>query len=210
MDAADWDQEYISGGVRYLWLPNHAPAATETIRIAYTAAYAWAAGSTTTSVSQTTHGFSLNDYVYQDDDVNETWKAAGAGNGDLLATHQATTITDADNFVATELCVDVPIMDFYAICAKAACLVCQALAERYSRSSDSLITADSVNHITKAGEFSERAKEFCKMYSDHIAATGGDSATDGLHAGHAEFVDLDTSPLFPTGRQFLHHSRFSR
>lgn len=210
LDSADYDQDYLSGGVRYLWLPNHAPAATETIRIAYTSLYSWSAGTITTSVSQASHGFSLNDYVYQDDDVNETWLAAGAGSSNLLATHQVTTVTDTDNVVVTELCVNVPTVDFFAIVNKAACIVCQALAERFSRASDSLIRADSVNHISKAGEFANRAKEYCKMYDAHIKATGGDSAGDGNVDGYAEFVDLDISPMFPTGRRFLHHNRDSR
>jgi len=208
LDSSDYDQAYLSGGVRYLWLPSHAPSAAETIRITFTSLYAWSAGSTTTSVIQVAHGFSLNDYIYQDDD--EIWIAAGAGSGDLLATHQATTITDSDNFVATELAVDVPVVDFFAVCNKAACLACQSLAERFSRSSDSLIRADSVNHISKAGEFSERAKEFCKLYDDHIKATGGDSSGDSTSDGHAEFVDLDVSPMYPSGRRFLHHNRDSR
>lgn len=40
LDAEDWDDNYRDGSnVRYLFLPNHAPAATETMRITYTAPY---------------------------------------------------------------------------------------------------------------------------------------------------------------------------
>lgn len=218
LDSADWNQSYRDSSITYLWLPNHAPSATETMRVTYTALYAWSAGTSAESVEQAAHGLSLNDYVYQGDDDNETWTSAGAGSGDLLATHQVTTVTDANNFVVTELAVTVPQVDFFAICYKAACIACQALAEKYSRSSDSLITADSVNHISRAEEFSNRAKEYCRLYSEHVEATGGESAsTDaGNGAGgssekaHAEFVDIDTYPRFPTGRRFLHHGRNSR
>lgn len=209
LDNTDYDQEYIVSGTRYLWLPHHAPASGETMRLAYTSLYAWTAGTTTTSVSQPSHGFSLNDYVYQDDDVNETWVTAD--NADLLATHQVTTVTDTNNFVATELAVNVPQIDFFAIVNKAACIACYALAERFSRSSDSLIRADSVNHMSKAGEFANRAKELCQMYTDHIAATGGSGAGDDKAQGHGEFVDIDTYPRFPnTNRRYLHHDRANR
>lgn len=35
----DWDDEYWDGSTRYLWLPNHSPASTESMRITYTAHY---------------------------------------------------------------------------------------------------------------------------------------------------------------------------
>lgn len=210
LDNEDYEQDHEVSGVKYLWLPHHAPAASETIRIAYTSLYTWTTGTTTTNVSQPSHGFSVNDYVYQDDDSNETWTAAGAGEGDLLATHIVTTVTDSDNIIVTELAIAIPEVDFFAICYKAACIACYALAEKFSRSSDALIRADSVNHISKAGEFENRAKAYCKLYSDHIAATGGDSA-DGKPMGYAEFVDIDTFPRFPnTSRRYLHHDRANR
>jgi hypothetical protein len=34
-----WNDDYWAGGTRYLFLPGHAPAATETMRIRYTAPY---------------------------------------------------------------------------------------------------------------------------------------------------------------------------
>lgn len=36
LTAEDWDDDYWAGGTRYLFLPNHSPAATETMRIRYT------------------------------------------------------------------------------------------------------------------------------------------------------------------------------
>ncbi len=141
LEPEDWDQDYYDGsGVRYIWLPNHAPAATETMRITYNAPYQWSTGNSTTSVNQTTHGFSVNDYVYQDS--VPAWVSAGAGTAtaQLTATHRVTTVTDADNFIATILTIPIPEIDFFAVCNRAACLVCQAISERYSRTTDSSIS----------------------------------------------------------------------
>lgn len=213
LDQEDWDQDYYAGGVRYLWLPNHAPAATETMRVTYSSTYGWAAGSTTTgTVNQSAHGFSLNDYIYQNS--AGTWVNAQDTTGNLLSTHQVTTVTDTDNFTATELCVAIPEIDFFAVCNKAACLVCQAISEKFSRATDSTITADSVNHTSKAGEFSRRAGEFCKMYTQSlgiVSPSGGDRNSRGgaVELPHAEFIDLDTRPR--TGsREYLFRNRGTR
>jgi len=37
----DWRDDYEAGSIKYLLLPNHAPAATETMRITYTIPYEW-------------------------------------------------------------------------------------------------------------------------------------------------------------------------
>ena len=37
LDPEDWDDDYWATAVRYLYLPNHAPAATEAMRVRYTA-----------------------------------------------------------------------------------------------------------------------------------------------------------------------------
>ncbi len=206
LDQEDWDDNYHDSSLLYLWLPNHAPSSSESFRVVHSAPYVWTVGTSTTSVAQTAHGFSTNDYVYQNS--SGTWVAAGSSTENLTATHRVTTVTDSDNIIVTVLTVDVPQIDFFAVVSRAACLVCQAISERYSRSSDSTIAADSVNHTTKAGEFSRRAKEFCKLYNAHLGIStdsGGESQT-----GHAEFVDLDTAPGFAPGRQFLFHGRHTR
>src|SRR3989304_4456693 len=61
------------GGDPYLFLPNHSPAATETMRIKFGVPYDWAASTVTTSVTQTAHGFVVNDHVYLD---GSTWYKA--------------------------------------------------------------------------------------------------------------------------------------
>ena len=210
LEPDDWDEDYYQGGTRYLWLPNHAPAASETVRVEYTAPYLWTSGSITTSITKTAHGHTLNDFV-QEDDVLTFINAGSTAN--LLATHQVTTVTDVDNFTVTELAVTAPEFDFFAIANRAACLVCQALAERFSRSTESTVNADRVRITTRAKEFSERAKEFCNLYNMHMGImTDGASGVGGvkLGEGHAEFIDLDPMPTTGHGRDFLHRSGGSR
>lgn len=43
LEADDWDDDYWDGSTQYIFLPNHAPAATETMRIRYTAPYQFSA-----------------------------------------------------------------------------------------------------------------------------------------------------------------------
>lgn len=143
LEPEDWDADYWAGGVRYLYLPNHAPAATEKIRVRYTAPYAWATSA-----------------------------------------------------------VDVPPAHFYAVCNLAAGLTAEAIANKYSRTSDSTIAADSVDHLSRADQWSRRARELIKAYQDQlgISSGDGDGGTTGQPAG--EFVDWDTQPA---GRQYLYH-----
>jgi hypothetical protein len=202
----DWDQDYYEGTTRYLWLPNHAPAATETMRITYTAPYLWTAGSVTTAITKTSHGHSANDYVNQND-VNTYINAGDSAN--LLATHQVTAVADADNFTVAALVVGVPETDFFAICNRAGCLVCQAISERFSRESESSVAADRVRSVSRAEQFAKRATEFCQMYDKQMGImTGSDGVT--IERGHAEFIDLDTSPSYPPGRDYLFRGRHTR
>lgn len=41
LEPEDWREDYWASDVRYLYLPRHAPAATETMRITYTVPYGW-------------------------------------------------------------------------------------------------------------------------------------------------------------------------
>lgn len=45
LDGDDWDDNYKVAGTRYLFLPNHAPSASESMRIHYTVPYVATAGS---------------------------------------------------------------------------------------------------------------------------------------------------------------------
>lgn len=199
LEPEDWDDDYWYNGGRYLWLPNHAPAATEKMRVTYSVPYAWAASSTITSVVQGGHGFSVNDYVYLD----ETWQKA---TDEAIATHQVSTVTDTSNFAAKTLQAAVPTGDFFAVCHLAAGLCCHALAAKYAKSSDSTISADSTAHTTRSGEFARRAAEFIALYERHL---GLNAENEKVRPASA-FVDWDTEPSWPPGRQFLFHGRGTR
>jgi len=194
----DWDDEYWQGGTRYLYLPNHEPASTETMRIKYSVPYSWSASSVTSSETQAGHTFTANDYVYRD--ASDVWQAAADA---LLATHQVTAV-DGDDFIVAMLTVDVPTADFFAVCNLAACLALQAMANKFSKSSDrNVINADSVKHMTRASEHAKRAKELCAMYREHMGLSVDGKGT-GVKPG-GEFVDWDTSPGWRSNRQYLFH-----
>lgn len=207
LESLDWNEDFYATAGRFLFFPNHSPAATETVRVTHTALYVWSSGTTTTSVNQTSHGFSLNDFIYND---GSTWVSAGTGStADLLATHQATTITDSDNFIATILAVTIPSGDFFAVCNRAACLFCRSISEFFARTSDSTIGADSVSHTARSQSFADRAKEFCKLYNDHLGINM-DAQGNKIEAGHAEFVDLPVQTFWPGNRRSLFHDRGRR
>jgi hypothetical protein len=105
--------------------------------------------------------------------------------------------------------VDIPAGDLYALCYLAAGLSCQAISAKYSRTSDATIAADSVSHTTRAGEFAQRAKEFIALYEKHMGL-GDESGKPPFVPGAGTFVDLDTAPSWPPGRQFLYHGRDTR
>lgn len=198
----DWDEDFYATAGRFLFFPNHSPASTETVRVTHTALYAWSAGTTTTLVNQSSHGFSLNDFIYNN---GSTWVSAGTGStADLLATHQATTITDSDDFIATILAITIPEGDFFAVCNRAACLFCRSISEFFARTSDSTITADSVSHTTRSQLFKDRADNFCKLYNDHIGINI-DAQGNKIETGHAEFLDLTTGPEWRPDRRYLFH-----
>lgn len=146
LDPDDWDADYWAGSpsVRYLYLPNHAPAATETMRIRYTAPY-----------------------------------TAGASGYDIPSAH------------------------FYAVCNLAASLCARAIANKYSRSNDSTIVADSVNHMTRANEWSRRARELFQAYLDELNIAGSGPAGGAAGGPAGKFVDWDTRPS-GSGRWLYH------
>lgn len=199
LEPEDWRDDYwfetVSVQTRYLYLPNHSPVGTEKMRITYTVPYSWEVSPSTLAVSQEAHGFSIGDYVYQD----TAWYKAGDIRN---ATHKVTVKTDADGFTAAILQVDIPAVNFFAVCYLAAGLICQALAAKFARTSDSTIAADSVGHVTRSGEHARRAKEFFSLYEKHLRL--GEEA-DTQAAG--DFVDWDTAPGWPAGREFIYHGK---
>jgi len=202
LQPEDYRDDYWQGGDRYLFLPNHSPAATETMRIRFGVPYDWTASAVSTAVTQTAHGFALNDYIYLD---GSTWYEA---TDPRVATHKVTVVA-TDTFTAVQLQADPPVQDFFAVCHLAAGLCCQAIAARYSRTSDSTINADAVDHRTRGDMFASRAKEFIKMYERHIGLGAPGEDGKAVQAAGA-FVDWDTEPGWPTGRQYIFHGKGMR
>jgi len=145
LDPEDWQDDYWADNVRYLYLPRHAPAATESMRITYTVPWVW------------------------------------SGDPEVTTT---------------------PVQDFYAICHLAAANCCRAIAAKYSRTNDSTLGADSVAHVTRADMFGRRAKEFQALYREHLGLDGGDGKGE---RASGTFVDWDTAPEWPSGRQYVFH-----
>jgi len=203
LEPEDWDDNYwdASGAspVRYLYLPNHAPAATQKMRILHTAPYSWTASTITEAVAETAHGYTANDWLYKED---QTWYEA---TDSRIATHQVSAVADVDNYTRALLETDMPVSDFFAVCYLAAGICAQAISERYSRSSDSPISADTVNHLNKAEQWSRRARELIGLYEKHMGFVDGVLGGDMVAAG--EFVDWDTSPY---NREYLYHGRHTR
>lgn len=203
LEGDDWVDDYRDGAnVRYLYFPNHAPSATETIRVKHTAPYLWEASTSTASVNSTGHGLSVNDYVYQS---GNTWVSATSE----IATHRITAVADVDNFTVAILQTDIPATDFYAFAQLCASLCCESIAVKYSRTSDSTINLDSVDHPSRAQNFRMRAKELFNMYTQHMGIAFGKDGrliSEANHAGTA-FVKWDTSPEYPRGRRYLYHGR---
>lgn len=197
LETKDWDDNYWAevAGVqtRYLYLPNHAPAATEAMRILYTLPYTWVASATTTNMNQTAHGLSVDDYIY----LSGTDYVASE---DIRqATHRVTAVADADNFTMGGLVVNIPQQDFFAVCNLAACICCQSMAVRYSSSTDTTINADSTAHTSRATEFANRAKELCELYMSHLGM-GEDREAQTTPA--SAWVHWDLMPDIGAGRQY--------
>lgn len=209
--ASDETPQYLEGGAwrddywiavagiqtRYLFLPEHTPAATETMRITYTIPYGWAVSTTTISVSQAAHGLVVNDYIHKNAD--NVWVKVDA----QLATHCVATVPGTTSFTAYVLQTEIPAGHFYALCNLAACLVCQVIATKYSRIGDSAVLVDSAAHVTKAQEFQARSSAFCKTYAEMLGIAGQDGTP--LVKAASAYANWDTQPRYPTGRQYHYH-----
>lgn len=192
----DFIEDYRVGSTRYLYLPNHSPSASDTLRIRYTAPYTWSSSAESRTITQAAHGFSANDYVYYDGTI---WREAVDIRN---ATHTVSSVADASTFTAVIHQCDVPIGDFFAVCHLAASYCCHAIATKYSRTSDNTISADSVDHPRREPSFAQRAKDFERLYNEHMGLLR-EAETTVKAAG--DFVDFDVTPNF--SRDYLFHSR---
>lgn len=83
----------------------------------------------------------------------------------------------------------VPIGDREPVSCLAAASLCDQLAGLYSGDSDSTISADSVNHQSKAGEYASRARSLRKRYFDEL----GIDTKKNVPAGVVVDLDLGSS-----------------
>ena len=92
----------------------------------------------------------------------------------------------------------IPAIDEDAVCNLAASLCSGALASTYAHTSDSTVTADSVDHQSKSREFASRAREQKKIYMDHLGLKDGEvapaSAVKSMNADYPWGEDRLTHP----------------
>ncbi len=93
----------------------------------------------------------------------------------------------------------IPVGDREPVASYAAAILSDQLASLYSNDQDSTIQADSVQHISKAGEFARRAKLLRQRYFDDL----GIDTKRNVAAGAVVNLDLAGS----TGRDRLTHPR---
>jgi len=80
-------------------------------------------------------------------------------------------------YTALHTCTDedctVEDADDEAVEALAASKYCEMLATAYAQNQESTLQADTVDHKSKAGEYSTRARVYRKMYLNHIGVEDG-------------------------------------
>ena len=110
----------------------------------------------------------------------EVWQTYQKPAGKVLRFLEDVPAANEDiriTYTALHLCTDaqdtIPIVDAEAVQMLAAALFCTMLATYYSQDQDSTIAADSVDHKSKAGEYSRRAKAYRAEYFDHLKIKEG-------------------------------------
>ena len=193
--SEDWDDRYEDGTNQYLRLVSVVPAATETVRVRFTAPYSFSVSSTTASVAQPSHGFSADDYVFFD---GRSWIKA---DEERVGTAQVTAAADADNFTYGYLEADLPPGHFYGISCLAASYVLREVATRASSRGASSLVAD-VTETSPADALAARAQEYLTQYEQAIGVNQPEQA---VGRPMARFV---AGPFRPDdSRRWLTHRR---
>lgn len=160
----DWNEDFwaTTGTIRtrYLYLPNHTPAATEIFRVTHTIPWVWIASSTIVAVTQVAHGFAVGDYLFSTNSGTSYTKATDI----TIATHIVTIVGSVNAFTAAVLQTDTPQNDFFSICYLAGALCCYTVATKYSEIGDSTLNADAGAHVTKAQEYQTRGDKYMSLY----------------------------------------------
>jgi hypothetical protein len=94
----------------------------------------------------------------------------------------------------------VPASDDEALADLAAAYACEALAAFYSQSTDNTWAADSVAHITKAGEYSRRASDFRKTFQEKLDAGDDPGPSSAITEIDRAFGNRYSEDLFFHGR----------
>lgn len=157
------------GGTSYLYLPKVQPSTLYTLYVTYTVPYAWTPSTTkTATINQATHGFLVDDYIYQEtpqDNSTSLWyKALDVHQ----ATHRVATVPTPGSFDAYILMCDAPSVDFGAICTLAVSKVCRNLAVKYASLVDATIQADVVGRQPNSAAYDREADKFETDYKDYI------------------------------------------
>jgi len=97
----------------------------------------------------------------------------------------------------------IPDNDIDAVCNLAASYCLEQLANAYAQTSDSTISADSVDYRSKSYEFAQRAKRHIAIYKEHMGIKEGDTV-----AAATGIVNLDWK--YPYGMDRLTHPKWAR
>ena len=198
------------------------PPATETIRVVHTALHALIDAVITVSiatpavVSYAGHGLNPGDaFQFATTGALPTGLAAAttyyvisAGLTSNVFELSATPGGSAINTSGTQSGTHtlrmntIPAIDEDAVANLAASLCSGALASNYAQTSDSTITADSVDHKSKGQEYASRARIQEQNYLNHIGLKKGDVAPASI----VKDFDID----YPWGGDRLTHPRKNR
>lgn len=118
---------------------------------------------------------------------------------DAISATSAVRATYTIAHVLSTIADTIPVADRESVSSYAAAILLDQLASLYSNDQDSTIKADSVQHMSKAGEFSRRAKVLRQRYFDDL----GIDTKRNVAAGAVVNLDLASS----VGRDRLTHPR---
>jgi len=126
------------------------------------------------------------EYPVDDDDQtpdilqDDEWMIYEKPSGKVLRFKEASPDATEDfrvTYTALHTCTDsactVSDFDTEPVQALAAAYFCEMLATYYAQSGDSTIQADSVDHKSKADEYSRRARAYARIYYTHMGVDEG-------------------------------------
>jgi hypothetical protein len=143
-----------------------------------------------TALAAWSDGFSVIKQIeFPVDDTDETadvldddeWQVYSKPAGDYIrfledtpAATESFRVTYTAPHSITDAASTVKAADNEAVQALAAAIFCEMLATYFAQNQDSTISADSVDHKSKAAEYTARARVYRKMYFDHMGIKEGE------------------------------------